>query len=423
MIHQTVNMVLLALTHILCLAAMTERKYSTRKTALVYGVFGVCFVALTMVVFTLIGNEMAITALVGFSSTILVSFFVFMMTSADPAGKKVFLFISHANVFCMVFCITDIVSDAFFSALPHTGLLYVKTVIRTLLYVLLILVYIRFLRPAVRLVSGAKKKTWYSISLVSVLFLIIFSILVTAFYAGPSAVYYVSLFSAVVLLYCSVLWIIFGTIRSMSNESRMELINKKAEYLQGQLVLARENELAAKTLRHDFRHHNRNVMALLKQGDVNGALRYMEQYDESIDATTPNGFCPHTTVNAILNSFSAKAEQSHIPISVSVDTLEETSISDMDFVAILSNLLENAVNGCKECGSQGEIQLNIRTVAGKTVIVCSNPCTSGLAIENNMPKHKGTGIESILLAARKYNGDIRYELENGRLTVCIILNT
>lgn len=39
MIHLAVHMTLLALTHIFCLAAMTERKYSIKKTALMYAVF------------------------------------------------------------------------------------------------------------------------------------------------------------------------------------------------------------------------------------------------------------------------------------------------------------------------------------------------------------------------------------------------
>ena len=88
----------------------------------------------------------------------------------------------------------------------------------------------------------------------------------------------------------------------------------------------------------------------------------------------------------------------------------------MDFVAILSNLLENALNGCKECGSQGEIRVDIRTVTDKVVIVCSNPCKPDLAIENGMLHNRGTGIESVVLAVRKYDGDIRYELEDGYLT-------
>ena len=94
----------------------------------------------------------------------------------------------------------------------------------------------------------------------------------------------------------------------------------------------------------------------------------------------------------------------------------------MDFVAVLSNILENAVNGCIECNSNGKITVNIRTIANKIVIVCSNPCSNDICIENNMLKNRGIGIASILSAIRKYDGDIKYSYENNILTVCIILN-
>ena len=142
-----------------------------------------------------------------------------------------------------------------------------------------------------------------------------------------------------------------------------------------------------------------------------------------MDTSKPNEFCPHITVNAILNGFYNKAEKSGISVFVKADTREDVSVSDMDFVAILSNLLENAVNGCSECRSGGEIKVNIRTVADKTVIVCSNPCRADIQIENNMIKNRGIGIASMLSAIHKYDGDIKYSFENGILTVCIILNS
>ena len=89
----------------------------------------------------------------------------------------------------------------------------------------------------------------------------------------------------------------------------------------------------------------------------------------------------------------------------------------------MSNLLENAVNGCAECGSGGEIKVNIRSVADKTVIVCSNPCKKDISIENNMIKNRGIGIAGMLSAIRKYDGSIKYSLDNGILTACIILNS
>lgn len=421
MIHLVVRMLLLVLTHILCLAAMTERKYSLWRTVLIYTAFGLLFVGLTTVVSLLFGGSSVYMTLIAFAGTILMSFFVFILTSADPVCKKVFLFISHANLFCIFFCLSVLLCGAWFPHFSETGVLYVRSIMRTLLYVSAIWVYLKYLRPYIRTVPGTRKKTWYSLSLVSVLFMIIFALFVTVFYTNYTG-QYIFLFAAVAVIYCSVLWIMFGTIRYMSDESKMELVEKNVEYLQGQLALARENELYAKTIRHDFRHHNQNLAILLKKGDIKKALCYIEQYNESIDAAKPREICPHATVNAILNNFCIKAQKNGISVAVSADTPEESAIADMDFVAILSNLLENALNGCLECEARGEIQVHLRTVADKMVIVCSNPCRAGIVIENNMIKPKGIGINSVVLAAKKYDGDINYSMENGNLTVCVILN-
>ena len=123
-----------------------------------------------------------------------------------------------------------------------------------------------------------------------------------------------------------------------------------------------------------------------------------------------------------MNSFYTNAQKNGLSISIEADTAENIAISDMDFVAVLSNILENAVNGCIECNSNGKITVNIRTIANKIVIVCSNPCSHDICIENNMLKNRGIGIASILSAIRKYDGDIKYSYENNTLTVCIILN-
>lgn len=423
-IHLAAAMVILVLTHIFCLAAMTERKYSVRKTALIYAAFGVFFIGLTLVVFALFGSGSAITALVSFTGTALMAFFMFILTSTDTFCKKLFLFISHSILFCIFFCIAILVCNALFTGMSETETLYARNLVRTLLYLLAVMGYLKFLRPYVRMVPGTKKRTWYSISLVSMLFLAVFIAFVIFLYAGYGHENEtIFLFTAVVLIYCSVLWVIFGTIRYMNDESKMELIGKNAEYLQGQLALAKDNELAAKTIRHDFRHHNKNIAALLQNGDIKEALHYIEQYDESLDAAKPKEFCPHATVNAILSSFYIRAQKEDISVSVSVDTPAESPIEDMDYVAILSNLLENALNGCKECGSHGEICVDIRTVEDKVVIVCGNPCRPDLAIENGMIRKRGTGIDSVILAVRKYVGNIRYELDNGFLNVCVILNT
>lgn len=423
MIHIFSAMILLAASHLISFWAMTELKYSRRKTALIYSGFFVMFICFVLLSYTMFGDSPGYYA-TAFTSTIVMAFLIFILTSADPLCKKIFLFISYANVFSMFICISLIICSVFFKEASELFVYYARNIIRTILFVPVAFIYIRFLRPSVRAVSGQRRKTWYSISTVSLLFLVIFALFVVIFNSEYGNIgKYIPFFTVSVLIYISILWVIFGTVRAMIEESNTELINRNLAYLQGQLKTAKENELSAKTIRHDFRHHNQNIESMLKKGEIQEALRYLKQYNDSLDAAKLNDFCPNVTVNAILNSFYTKAQKNGISASVEADIGEDTAISDMDFVAVLSNLLENAVNGCIECKSCGEIKVNIRTVADKTVIICSNPCRKDISIENNMIKNRGIGIAGMLSAIRKYGGDIKYSYDNGILTVCIILNS
>ncbi len=425
MTQQLVALTLMVLMHIVCFAIMTERKYSVKKTVAIYSVFLAVFITLVMIASGLLYDINSFyAASFAFSSTILVSFIIFMLTSSDPFCKKVFLFISYSSMFCILFCSAAMINSIWFNDEFDVAAVYVKTIIRTLLYLPAIWAYIVFLRPAMREVPSSNKKIWHSISLVSALFLIVFSIFCVVYtMKNDIRAWYSLLFVATVLIYFSVLWVIFGMIRYMIKESKVELIEKNMKYLHERLEVEKENELLAKTIRHDFRHHNQNIAAMLRRAEVNEALHYIDRYNVSLEVALYKKFCPNVTVNAILSSFYNKAQINGISVSVSADTQEDTAVSDMDFVAILSNLLENAVNGCMECGTHGKITVNLRTVSDKTVIVCSNPCKPGLIIENGMIKQKGIGMESMLKAAKKYNGDISYSIKNGILTLCVILKT
>ena len=423
MIHMVAAWILLGISHLLSFWAMTEPKYSMRKTALIYSIFCVVFVSFLMLSYVMFGNGSGYYS-VSFTSTIIMAFFIFIFTSADPVCKKIFLFISYANVFSMFVSVSLILCSIFFKNSSELFIYYARNIIRTVLFIPTALIYIYFLRPSVRAVSGKHSKTWYSMSIVSVLFLVIFALFLVIFHAEYENIdRYIPFFVISVLIYGSILWVIFGTIQYMIDESNTELVKQNVAYLQGQLKTAKANEMAAKTVRHDFRHHNQNIESMLKKGEIQKAIDYLEKYDDSLKMTKLNEFCPNITVNAILNSFYNKARNNGISVSVQADTRENTHIKDMDFVAVLSNLLENAVNGCIECKSNGEIKVNIRTVEDKTVIVCSNPCKKDISIENNMIKNRSIGIASMLSAIRKYDGDISYRLDKGILTACVILNS
>ena len=145
--------------------------------------------------------------------------------------------------------------DSLLPSLSRVGQIYARSIVRIALTVPAILLYLRYARPYMRTVPGDKRRTWYSISLVSALFLFVFSLLVALIMRNTRDTVYSMLFGTTTVIFVAVLWVIFGTIQSMSAEARMELISQNVQYLQGQLATARENAMAAKAMRHDFRHH------------------------------------------------------------------------------------------------------------------------------------------------------------------------
>ena len=135
MIRQLVALTLTVLMHIVCFAIMTERKYSVKKTVSIYSVFFAIFICLTMLASQVLFDIHSFYAIsLAFVSTIFVAFIIFMITSADPACKKVFLFLSYSNIFCIIFCCSALISNVWFKDELGVAAVYTKTIIRTLLY-------------------------------------------------------------------------------------------------------------------------------------------------------------------------------------------------------------------------------------------------------------------------------------------------
>ncbi len=422
MIHLIVIMTVLAFTHMFCFAIMSELKYSVKKTAIIYCATAVLFVILVALSYLFFCSDIVTAFAVSYGITITICFFVFLFTSTDSIDKKIFLYISYSNVFCILWGVSDILCSTFCNGLSVIQTMYAKNLIRTLMTIPLICLYIKYLRPLIRSIPAFEKNIWASFSLTSTLFLFVFSSLISGLY---EKIFHQSghilIFTVFLIIYSSVLWVVFGNIQQMSSENKLKLIAQKAKYLQSELEIARQNEVIAKRMKHDYRHHLQNILAMLKNGDVEHAVSYIDQYNSSLDYLNRKEICPNVTVNAILTSFHNIAQNNGISFSAVADTPKHSIIADTDFVAILSNLLENAINGCKECGADGGIKINIKTIENKTVIVCSNPCRDNIAIVNHMIKNKGIGIDSIVASSRKYCGDISYKQDNGILTVCIIL--
>ena len=172
-----------------------------------------------------------------------------------------------------------------------------------------------------------------------------------------------------------------------------------------------------------MRHHLETIAEYAKSGDTAGLLTYIREYSIEVSETAVRQYSVNRTVNSILSAYAGKAGESSIAFSVKCNTQAELTVRDIDLIALLGNLLENALHGCQKSGKeQPYMEIHIRQQNSRLIIVCDNTCPDDLKLSGGLPSGKGIGISSILTVCRKYDGSLDYNIENGICSACAVLN-
>ena len=107
-----------------------------------------------------------------------------------------------------------------------------------------------------------------------------------------------------------------------------------------------------------------------------------------------------------------------LALNISASAGENLAVSPQDIVAILANLFENAIHGAAK-EKDPFIRIDIREGVDRLLIRAENRCRRGLFVDESI---YGIGMNSIITAARKYEGMVDFSAENGVFTANVSLN-
>ena len=117
--HLAMILILTVIAHLLWFAVMAERKYSLKKTLLLYGFYAAFFTIWSLLAFSLLGKDSPYVIPFSFIGTILPAFLLFLYTSSDTFCKKLFLLITYANLFCIFICISVLICQPSSRCMPE----------------------------------------------------------------------------------------------------------------------------------------------------------------------------------------------------------------------------------------------------------------------------------------------------------------
>lgn len=416
-----VGLLLVFFWNVVVMYNLTEPKYSRAKTRAIWCGAMAALLLLSWVLVYTIGVDLTAPVLAVVAMIVIIA--VLFITSSDNIPKKIFLVITYFNFFFLIvqgsFIIAEMVFDH--ETIPYQIL---SVIIRNLLYIILVPSYFKFLHPKFRAVRVRRNREWWFLNIITVLFTFVFitqAMVVNKMWKLPSD--YLPVLISMAIQGAATCIVVFRTIVYMDKTAEASLMEQNTHFLTEQIERLVQAEEDARRLRHDIRHHLTNIYEYAKSGDCETIVRYLEEYDKLLTDAAVKSYCANRTVNNILSAYAGEAEKAGIEYICEVKTAAELPIKDTDIVAILANLLENALNGCVKSGKEKpSTEIFIREKNGKLVIVCNNHCPESLIIYDGLPKNKGIGISSIISSCEKYGGKINYTVKNGVCSVCAVLD-
>lgn len=244
---------------------MQERRYSVKKTALLWGVEGLVLLLDMYLCFGLlpVPLRLPVSLTIGFFSYV----GVFIAVSADGFWKKVYLLITFFCVCCISWS-AGLYLCYFFLPDSSAAVQYlVRTALHFATALPLLLAYRKHGRPLLREVSGFQKRSWRILSAVSSIYCFLFAALISRIRLdGGVEIETLFVFCIAVATFAAVTVLSISNIVHMRKEAQETLVKQKVEYLASYVETVSRAEQESRRIRHDKRHHDACIAAMPGQG-------------------------------------------------------------------------------------------------------------------------------------------------------------
>ena len=163
------------------------------------------------------------------------------------------------------------------------------------------------------------------------------------------------------------------------------------------------SEDATRALHHEMRHHMLALSAILADGDVERARRYVDTVADDLDQTPAGRYCQNILVDMIAGSFLDRAKAEGIRVEHRLNVPQELDIADEDLSVFLSNMLQNALEACRRIGPDRDrhiwVDMHLR---GKFLFIQCVNSAPDQEERKARPGH-GYGLAAMRAVAEKYN--------------------
>lgn len=190
-------------------------------------------------------------------------------------------------------------------------------------------------------------------------------------------------------------------------------------------ILERQNQ-QLRSYAHDAKNHLEAIRNLNQDPKVE---QYIAQMEQQLQAYTRRCHSGNRALDVMVDKYVTACELKNIAFTYDVQLCNLGGVEDFDLVAILGNLLDNALTAAQN-SQEKWVELATALRNGYQVVVVENSCDrppivgeEGLRSTKAGGEDHGFGLKSVAKALKKYEGDFQwdYDQEKRRFTMTVMI--
>lgn len=231
---------------------------------------------------------------------------------------------------------------------------------------------------------------------------------------------------SLILVVCT----LYFFLRVRESRREQEYTARQNRILEQNYQVAKEAYETNATLYHDMRNHFAMVQGYLTDGRAAEAQAYLEEINGWIDASPKEQWTGIGALDYILNQKKETAARQGTSMVIHAEYPADCRIDPVDLCAILTNLLDNAMEACARQpeGESRKITVTIRRINLFLIIrIANSSAASPTIIDGSLVTSKGNrrlhgwGLRSVKAAVEKYQGTMEITYSDLVYTVDVML--
>jgi signal transduction histidine kinase len=205
------------------------------------------------------------------------------------------------------------------------------------------------------------------------------------------------------------------------------LLQREQELYKRETTYILKQQEEEQRLRHDWNNKLQVLDQLLLEDCPHEAKQYLTHIYKKADAIKPLCDSGNLIIDAILNSKLSSAKQQGIQVTTDVRIPDTLHTDEDDFVIILGNLIDNAIEANQNLPPEEVkyINLSIKYFSGMIFLSIQNPCKEDsihkqgkhFISSKNDKKHHGIGLKSVEQTVASHHGTMDIEIKDQKFSV------